>query len=150
MTSLCPHAGVVSFTNDPDSPLPQTNCSLTIEDSEFSLNLLLIVTAFVLIFIDVSITALLCMVKWKDCGVIAIAWYLVTVVCSGLWTFASVFYVSVVTPMWMDAKDTCDYLVMLTALISVSYCGVLFVAYVVAIVVVIIYDCNRLRNLRDL
>lgn len=145
-------AGLVSFTNDPESPLPQTNCSLTTDiegRSEFRLSLLLLLTGLLLILIDISITALLCIVKWKKCGVLAIAWYLVTVVCSATWTFLSVFYMIVVVPVWMGAKDSCDYLVMLTALISVAYCGVLFVTYVVVIMVVIAYDCNMWRNRRD-
>lgn len=146
-------AGVISFTNNPASPLPQTNCSLTtdIEDkADFPLNLLLLITGLVLVFVDIGITALLCMIKWRRCGVLSIAWYLVTVVCAATWTFISVFYLAVVTPTWVGSKETCDYLVMLVTLVAVSYCGILTLAYVVVIVVVISYDCNRWRNLRDL
>lgn len=141
---------MVSFTNDPESPLPQTNCTLSMgTDGKFPLNLLLLLTGLLLIFVDIGITSLLCVIKWRKCGALAIAWYLVTVVCSVMWTFLSVTYMIVVAPMWVGAKGTCDYLVMVTALMSVSYCGILSIVYVVVIVVVITYDCNRWRNLRD-
>lgn len=147
------YSGVVSFTNDEDSPLPQTNCSLAAtiqQNAELPLSLLLLITGFVLIFIDIGITALLCIMKWKNCGVLTIAWFLVVSVCSATWTFLSIFYLAVVMPAWVDARDTCDYLVALMAMVCVGYCGILTVAYAVVIIVVIAYDCNRWRNIKDI
>lgn len=141
----------MSFTNDTDSPIPLTNCSLTTsieQKAEFPLSLLLLVTGFVLIFIDIAITALLCIIKWKSCGILVVVWFMVIVLCSSVWTFLCVFYLSVVVPLWFEDRGSCGYLVLVCTLVGVAYCGVLTIAYLVAIVVVITYDCNRWCNLR--
>lgn len=146
---------MVSFTNAPDSPSPQTNCTLStntedVDKADFPLSLLLLITGFALVFTDIATTALVCVIRWQRCGLLAIAWYLGTVVCLATWTGFSVAHVSIVTPVWMESKDTCDYLVMVMALASVVYCGVLTVVYVAVVVVAVSYDCNRWRNLRGL
>lgn len=153
MSSTYP--GVVSLTNDSDSPSPQTNCTLSTntndkDGADIPLSLLLLLTGFALVFTDIAITALMCVIKWRSCGVLAIVWFLVTVAGVVIWTCLSIAHVSIVTPIWMESKETCDYFVMVVALMSVSYSGVLTVVYAAVIVVVASYDCNRRINLRGL
>lgn len=117
--------------------------------AEYPLSLHLLLTGLVLISIDIAITLLLCIIKWKDCGVLAIAWYLMISVFTAMWAVISVFYLVVVIPVWLDNKVTCDYLVAVMSLVLVSYCGVLTVAYLIVIVVVLVYDCRRWRNMKQ-
>lgn len=151
---IIPLAGVLSFTNTPDFALPQTNCSLTSSiqhKADIPLSLLLLITGFVLIFIDIAITAALCVIKYsRRCGVFIMAWYLVTVVCTATWTFLSILYLAVVMPSWAENRELCDYLVVVWTFMCVGYCGVLTIVYLISIVVVIAYDCNSWRNSRSL
>lgn len=150
----CPIPGIVSIAND---SVPQTNCSLSTntedgDGADFPLNVLLLITGFVLVFTDIASTALLCVINFKvqRCGVFAIVWYLSTTVVLVIWTAISVVHVSIVIPVWMDSKDTCDDLVVVMALLCVVYGGVLTVVYVAVVVVVLSYECNRSRKLKEL
>ena len=144
--------GVLSFSNDPANPLPQTNCTLSTsfkQQVEFRLSLLLLLTGIVLILIDIATTMLMCIIKWRRCGVLAIVWFLVTTMCTAAWTVFAIIYLAVVVPVWQENKVTCDYLVLLAALVLVGYIGILTVVYLIAIVVVIVFDCNRWYHMRD-
>lgn len=143
--------GALSFASDSSDPLTQTNCTLTTfirQGLEYPLNLHLLLTGLVLILIDVAITFLLCIVKWKKCGVLTVAWFLVMTVSMLIWILISILYLVVVFPVWLEDKMVCDYLVMLMSLVLVGYCGVLGVAYLIVIVVVLAYDCRRWHNMR--
>ena len=145
-------SGVLSFINNPDDPIPQTNCTLTTsvrQGVEFPLSLLLLLTGVVLVLIDIGITLLMCIIKWKRCGVLAIAWFLVTAVCTVTWTVLSIIYLVVVVPVWQDNKISCDYLILVSTLVLVGYHGILSIVYSTVIVVVIVFDCNRWCKLRD-
>lgn len=147
-------AGVISFANkNADSSVPQTNCTLTAslpqQGGEYPLSLHLMLTGILLVLVDIAVSSLLCIIKWKRCGVLAVAWYLVTMVAALTWTVVSVIYLEEVVPFWLDDKALCDYLVMLVTLVSAGYCALLSVAYLIVVMVVLIYECRRWQNMRD-
>ena len=146
------HSGVISFSNDPENPLPQTNCTLTTtfqQQVDFPLNLLLLLTGILLILIDIATTMLMCIIKWRRCGALAIVWFLVTTMCTAAWMVFAIIYLTMVVPAWQGNKDTCDYLVLVATLVLVGYHGILTVVYLLVIVVVIVFDCNRWYHMRE-
>lgn len=133
--------------------IPHVNCTLTTSVQSlapFPLILLLLLTGIILIAIDISVTFLLCIIKYKSCGVLVVVWYLITTVCILAWTIWSVLNIIVVFPAWLEERFRCDDLVMIMTLGSVVYCGVLSVIYLIVIVVVVIFDYNRWYETRDL
>lgn len=80
----------------------------------------------------------------------AIAWFLVTTICMLTWTVLSIVYLVVVVPAWQENKDSCDYLVFVVTLVLVGYHGVVTGVYLTVIAVVIVFDCNRSYNMKDI
>lgn len=143
---------MLSFSNDPDNSLPQTSCNLTArfqQQVEFPLSLLLLLTGVILILTDLATTLLMCIIKWKRCGYFAIVWFLVTTLCTIAWAVFAIIHLSMVVPEWQGNKDSCDYLVMVVALALVAYHSFLTVMYLIVIVVVIVFDCNRWYHMRE-
>ena len=91
----------------------------------------------------------MCIIKWKRCGSLAIVWFLVTTGCTIAWAVFAIVHVSMVVPEWQGNKDSCDYLVLVVALVLVAYQSFLTVVYLLVIVVVIVFDCNRWYHMRE-
>ena len=102
---------------------------------------MLLLTGIGLISIDVSASFLLCAIKYINCGVISILWFLGSEICITAWTIWSIVYVAVVFPVWQSDRRTCDDLIMIGTIIGVGVMTFIAFVYAVVIVVVTSYDC---------
>ena len=120
------------------------NCSLSLEFQPglpFPVQLQLILTGIGLVAIDVSVSLLLCVIKKLSCGVLAILWFLVGVVCMTTWAVWGVVYAVLVFPLWEADRQSCDGLVMISHLVGTGLVVFFCVLHWIVVMVTMVYEC---------
>ncbi len=136
-------AGVFGY-NPADSIIPFVNCTLALQFQpglQYPVQLQLIITGVALIACDVSASLLLCAIKKLSCGVLALAWFLISTVCVSGWSVWSIVYSALVYPIWNMDRRSCDDLIMISMLVSTGLISFFMALYWLIALVVTVYDC---------
>lgn len=144
---LCLHTGIFAHVPGPGGPsdsLAFVNCSLTPPIQlgvHFPVHLMLLLTGLGLVAVDISASLLLYAIKCISCGVLVIIWFLGTTLCVTVWTIWSIVYIAMVFPIWLQDRQTCDNLIMISTTVGTAVMTLLMTVYGLLIIVVIAYDC---------